>query len=148
MFECPSIQALPRSLSRPVRRRTPTNDANFSGKSSWFPNGRNNNQFFGAWLGVSKLPFFLADRENNAPFLTSAILPIFDDRGNLMSSNAANPVLSIDTSRSGLTHPFIDFNEVGETEVCSRAFQPTPTDVFWSLQMGLIDHGINHRDVI
>jgi hypothetical protein len=31
------------------------------------------------------------------------------------------------------THPFIDFNEVGETEVYSRAFQLRPTGAFWSL---------------
>jgi hypothetical protein len=31
------------------------------------------------------------------------------------------------------THPFIDFNEVGETEVYSRAFQLRPTEAFWSL---------------
>ena len=88
MFECESVQALPCSVSRPARQSTPTNDANFPGKSSWFSNGRNNNRFFDARSAcLNRL--FLANRENNAPFLTSAILLIFNDRGTLMSPNRA-----------------------------------------------------------
>ena len=83
--ECSNAQAFKlyhavfRALRANRRRRTPTNDANFRGKSSWFSNGRNNNRFFDARSAcLNRL--FLADRENNAPFLTSAILPIFNDR--------------------------------------------------------------------